>query len=346
MVAALRRLSPSIGSRCVAQCPSDHLAHFEHAIGLTYLRCEYSSDSNGSTIRWTITRPNVTRQLTDYRDITFSQGDQVWFPPGAAWILDEIQIGMTGEGTWIQRAAARTAISTDSSGSPEPACVTTESFLLRPLGQAQFGYPASRLGTITPMWELLTIQPPPQGTLPTLRLGYEVDYDRSNKQGQRPAAARSDTTEGVGSEMRGDRAPESTSVVQSGQCKGEPVASVSILIKRGLQNAGADLGLLGQSLAQTRSLLPFRSRFYAADDNGFIACSAFVVRKSRETRHVFGLEVVDDCKNFEYGGALAVRFGVWVRKKSPCTQAASFDVPAGFVTSVPLRRVSGSSTDM
>jgi hypothetical protein len=319
-----------VGSRCAAQCPPDGSARFDRDIGETHLHCESAAaDRKGTTTRWTITRPDVTKQLIEYRDISFTPSDEVlvsaqgcvdvardpnrhdwrryvdpegsntdrhfhgliWIP--GASVANNSQLLVTAAGTGPVRISSVSGSKDDSSNV-----------------------------------ELLTIQAPPQGTLPTLRLGYEVDYDRTNKQGPRPVAAyaKSDTKEGVRGEMRVDRASESASVTQSGQCRGEPTASVSILIKRAPQSSPGRPRPSAPEARPTRSLLPFDPISLRTDENGFMFAPFWYGNLGKPDTS--GLEVVDDCKNFEYKHWLFVRYGV----KSPCTQAASFDVPPGFLT--------------
>jgi hypothetical protein len=315
-----------VGSRCFAQCTPDHLSHFERAIGQTYLRC----DSNGRTLRWTITRPDVTKQLTEYRDITFSPGDQVLVSAeGCVNVARDPNrhdwrryVDPEGSDTdrhfhgliWIPGASVR-----DNSQLLVTAAGTA------PVRISSVSGPKGDSSNV----ELLTIQAPPQGILPTLRLGYEVDYDRTDKRGVRPVFAYTRAEEGRRDEIR-DRASENSSVARSGQCKGESTAAVSILIRRTPQTSQIEFGPAATEARPTRSLLPFDPVSLRTDENGFMLSPLWYGNLGRPDTS--SLEVVDDCKNFEYKNWLFVRYGV----KSPCAQAASFDVPPGLFTECTL----------
>jgi hypothetical protein len=352
------------GSHCFAQCTPDGFTLFDRNIGETpekqetHLHCESTvPDGNGATIKWIITRPDVTKQLIEYRDITFRQGDQVLVSARGCVDVATDQnkhdwrryVDPQGSGTdrhfhgliWIPGASLR-----DNS-----------QLLFTAAGTApvRISSVSGSKGDSSNV-ELLTIQAPP-GTSPTLRLGYEVDYDRTNKRGLRPATAYSKnaTPEAVRAEIR-DHMPARASVTLSGQCKGEPAASVSVLIKRAPQTpppetrtdipkagqtSSTETGAAAPKAAQssspktrpaasegrpTRSLQPFDPVSLRTDENGFMLSPLWYGNLWKPDTS--GLEVIDDCKNFEYRHWLFVRYGV----KSPCTQQASFDVPPGLIT--------------
>lgn len=326
-----------LGSRSSAQCTADHPAHFERPIGETHLECDYLPDKNGDTIRWQITKPDVTQQLTEYRDITFNVGDQVLVSAeGCVDVSPDLNrhdwrryVDPQGSNTdrffhgliWIPGASVRDT----STSQPLFTTAGTGPVRISSISGVQ-GDPSNA--------ELLTIQAPPLGTLPTLRLGYEVDYDRTrtNEPTQRPLAAyaKSAAPDGLRAEIHSGQVHR-PHVSENGQCKGEPAASVTILIKRAPQNSPAGSQVTAsESRRPTRSLLPFDPVSPRTDENGFMLSPLWYGNLGKA--ETSGLSVVDDCKNFEYKHWLFVRYGV----RSPCAQAASFDVPPGLITECTL----------
>ena len=317
-----------VGSFCVAQCPGNNPARFDRDIEQTHLRCDSSSDADAATIQWTITNPDTTKQLIEYRDITFIPGDQVLV--SARGCVDVAR--NTDDHDW------RRYVDPEGSGTDRHfhgliwipgASVRDNSQLL----YTALGTGPVRISSVSGSKddpsnvELLTIQPSPEGTLPTLRLGYEVDYDRASKSTPRPLAAHARANAvGVQRIIQAFPASESAEVTHSGQCKGQPIATVSVAIKRASQNASEGVQPAQSEARPTRSLLSFDPISLRIDHNGFMLSPLWY--GNLEKHDTSGLEVVDDCKNFEYKHWFFVRYGV----RSPCTQAASFDVPPGFIT--------------
>jgi hypothetical protein len=317
-----------VGSSCLSQCTPDGATRLNRDVGETHLHCDSSSDANGATIQWSITNPDATKQLIEYRDITFSPGDQVLV--SARGCVDVARntddhdwrryVDPVGSGTdrhfhgliWIPGASVR-----DNSQLLYTAAGTGPVRISSVSGSKDD--PANV--------ELLTIQPAPAGTLPTLRLGYEVDYDRTGTNPRPVAAHLQANAARMLPKALDEQAPKELPRGASGQCKGEPlVASITINIKRPTQASLPGTQPTSSETRPTRTLLSFDPVSLRTDDNGFMLSPLWYGNLGKHDTS--GLEVVDDCKNFEYKHWLFVRYGV----RSPCTQAVSFDVPPGFIT--------------
>src|SRR5262249_44324945 len=147
--------------------------------------------------------------------------------------------------------------------------------------------------------ELLTIQPAPVGTLQTLRLGYEVDYDRTGTNPRPVAAHLHANAAKMLPKAPAEQAPRQLPLGSSGQCKGEPrVASVTINLTRPPQTSPHGPPPFSSETRPTRSLLSFDPVSLRTDDNGFMLSPLWYGNLGKHDTS--GLEVVDDCKNFEY----------------------------------------------
>ena len=313
-----------IGSLCFGQCSEDGARTLDRDVGKTHLHCDSSPDANGTTIHWTVTNPDTTKQLIDFRDITFSPDDQVLvsakgcvdvarYPGDHDWRRYVDPVGGNTDRhfhglIWIPGASVLE--------NGQPLYTAAGSGPVRISSVAGAKDDPSNV-------ELLTIQSAPKGTKPTLRLGYEVDYDRTGTNPRPDAAHLKTNAEKMATNVPPGTASEAPPLGATGQCKREPlVVTVSVTIKR----PAKDSQPVFSEARPTRSLLPFDPISLRTDDNGFILSPLWYGNFGKHDTS--GLSVVDDCKNFEYKHWLFVRYGV----KSPCTQAASFDVPPGLIT--------------
>jgi len=312
------------GSLCFGQCAEDGARTLDRDVGKTHLHCDSSSDADGTTIHWTITNPDTTKQLIEFRDIAFSPDDQVLvsakgcvdvarYPGDHDWRRYVDPVGSNTDRhfhglIWIPGASVRE--------NGQPLYTAAGSGPVRISSVAGSRDDPSNV-------ELLTIQRAPEGTKPTLHLGYEVDYDRTGTNPRPDAAHLKTNAEKMMANVTPGTAFEAPPLGTTGQCKREPlVVTVSISIKR----RAKDSQPVFSEARPTRSLLPFDPVSLRTDDNGFMLSPLWYGNFGKHDTS--GLSVVDDCKNFEYIHWLLVRYGV----KSPCTQAASFDVPPGFIT--------------
>jgi hypothetical protein len=310
-VVSLILIAPNCHAQCTPESP-----HFDRYVDQTHLQCEYSDGTSSDMIKWKITKPDVAKQLTDYRDVTFSPGDEVLVSAGGC--VDVAR--KPGKHDW-RRYVDPQGGNTDRYFHgliwiPGASVRENSELLVVPAGTAPVRMSSISGSQSDPSnVQLLTIQAPPEGTLPTLRLGYEVDYDRTDKRGKRPLAL-----------YATGNMPETEVVKHSGQCKDERIWSVSLVIKRARQSTTSEFRSDQTETRPTRSLLPFDPVSGQRDTNGFMLSPLWYGNLGKP--ETSALEVVDDCKNFEYKHWFFVRYGV----KAPCSQAASFDVPPGFLT--------------
>jgi len=343
-----------VGSLCVAQCPWDHKTIINKTdsgqiLGETRLYCQSPSDkySTTTTIEWTIQNPDATKQLIEYRDITFSPGDQVLV--SAKGCVDVAR--KTNEHDW-RRYVDPVGSGTDRHFHgliwiPGASVRDNSQFLYTAVGTGPVRISSVSGSKDDPSnVELLTIPTNSEETKgtentkkaeeteSTLRLGYEVDYDHAGKSTPRPFAphveANAERVRNIMDAKLIDAKllskEKEWEVTQTGQCKGQPIATVSVTIKRPRQSTPAGFQQAQSEVRPTRSLLSFDPVSLRIDHNGFMVSPLWYGNFGKHDTS--GLEVVDDCKNFEYTHWLFVRYGV----KSPCTQAASFDVPPGLIT--------------
>jgi hypothetical protein len=256
-------------------------------------RCD---DLPGNIRKWTIVKPDVSKRLTEYPQITFDRGDSVLVSASGC-----VNVG-TNKPDW-RRYVDPSGNNTDRffhgliwipgariPHDPQP--------LVTPVGTGPVPIASVAGSSDNPSKaEWLIVDAPPEGTKSTLRLGYEADYRHPLLPGDGPYTA---------------------SLPNSGQCKGSDYASVTIVIKPG--PPPADL-----SRRLTRTLRPFDPVSASTDENGLMFSPRWYGNSGERED---GLTVETECNNFLYKNWLFVRRGI----ESSCTQQASFDVPSKIIT--------------
>ena len=255
-------------------------------------RCE---NLPGNIRKWRIDRPDVSKRLTEYPQITFDRGDSVLVSASGC-----VNVGIN-KPDW-RRFVDPSGNNTDRFYHgliwiPGARIPHDPQLLVTPVGTGPVPIASVAGSSDDPSRAEWLIVDVPEKTKSTLRLGYEVDY-------RHPLLPRADPYSGM---------PPNT-----GQCKGRDDASVTVIIKPG--PPPTDL-----SGRLTRTLRPFDPVSATTDENGLMFSPRWYGNSGERED---GLTVETECNNFRYKNWFFVRDGI----ESSCTQQASFDVPSKLFT--------------
>jgi hypothetical protein len=263
------------------------------------LKCEQIQDG----IKWTITKPEVRRRLTEYPDITFEPGQVVSVTAGGCVNTSSRDhswrdyVNAADEQWHFERNADR--LFHGLIWIPGASIQHRGVQLPTPVGTAlvRIAAVADRLST-SKVSKQFVIANPPAGVQPFLRMGYEaVDYRLDGQGGYGTGLAPG----------RGNRCE-----------RGAPFARVTVTIQEGTPT---------DDLSQAQ--LPFDTVARYVDSNGLLLSPQWAGNYdvlAQNDHAPTQLAAIDECDNFPYRGPILAR-----RIASTCTQQASFDQP-GLVT--------------
>lgn len=262
----------------------------------------------------TISRPDVTRPLTEYPEVEFHSGDRVLVSAQGC-----VNVGLTSPDwrRYVDPEGSRTdRFFHGLIWIPGARIYDKSEYLVTPVGTAPVRISSIAGGKDNPSKsELLVIGNLANGEKSTLRLGYETDYGRPwtlNKKGQHPRP-RLGAEPGRSLSLAYDGNPSGH------QCDNMGVATVTVRIT-------PENNQRPPTASPTRPLLSFDPVSKSIDENGFMFAPRFYGNLTEpDTKQ---LEATSECKNFEYKNPFLVRYGI----RSPCTQQASFDVPPHVLT--------------